>query len=68
MCLEPSGNTRLERTLAEIAGGRDGNHPFIRAYLGDPHAERAASLLAQLCRLDRGPGLRPPSSFLLTLD
>ncbi len=68
MCPQPPGKTDLERTLREVSAGKDGNHPLIRAYLQDPRSEQIASSLARLSRMNRGPGLRPPSSFLPTLD
>jgi hypothetical protein len=68
MCPQPLDKTDLERTLREVSAGKDGNHPLIRAYLQDPRYERMASLLVRLSRMNRGPGLRPPSSFLPTLD
>ena len=68
MCAVHPDKTELKRTLGEIATGKDGNHPLIRSYLNNPRGKQMASLLLQLSRLNRGPGLRPPSSFLPTLD
>lgn len=68
MCPQPPGKTDLTRTLREVSAGEDGNHPLIRAYLQDPRSERMAALLVRLSRMNRGPGIRPPSSFLPMLD
>lgn len=68
MCPERSSKTDLKQTLEKLAAGENGNHPLIRAYLEDPLGERMASLLLQLSRMNRGPGLRPPSDFLPLLD
>ncbi len=68
MCPQLPDKTDLERTLREVSAGEDGNHPLIRAYLQDTRSERIASLVARLSRMNRGPGIRPPSSFLPMLD
>jgi hypothetical protein len=68
MCPQPPSKADLERTLREVSAGKDGNHALIKAYLQDPRSERIASSMARLSRMNRGPGLRPPSSFLATLD